>query len=64
MIDATYEEREVQGPSGEINTVTLNRVTLRDLARSQHHAKLTCKANNTNLAEPPFTNVVIELNSE
>ncbi|XP_015109252.1 hemicentin-1 isoform X1 [Diachasma alloeum] len=62
MIDATYEEREVQGPTGEINTVTVNRVTLRDLARSQHHAKLTCKANNTNLAEPPFTTVVIELN--
>ncbi|XP_057337147.1 hemicentin-2-like isoform X1 [Microplitis mediator] len=61
MIDATYEEREVQGPTGDINFITLNRITLKDLTRSQHHAKLTCKANNTHLAEPPSTTVIIEL---
>lgn len=64
MIDGTYEERDVQGPTGDINFITENRITLKDLTRSQHHAKLTCKANNTHLAEPPSTTVVIELLSK
>lgn len=63
-IDAPSEIRESQGPGGEANVVTISNVTLKGLTRSHYHAKLLCKANNTHLAPPPTTAVVIELHSE
>ncbi|XP_061931269.1 hemicentin-1-like isoform X8 [Apis cerana] len=60
-IDAPSEIRESQGPGGEANVVTISNVTLKGLTRSHYHAKLLCKANNTHLAPPPTTAVVIEL---
>lgn len=60
-IDAPSEVRESQGPGGEANVVTISNVTLKGLTRSHYHAKLLCKANNTHLAPPPTTAVVIEL---
>lgn len=44
--------------------MTISNVTLKGLTRSHYHAKLLCKANNTHLAPPPTTAVVIELHSE
>lgn len=64
LIDTTYEVQETQTSTGDTNSITVNRVTLWDLTRSQHHAKLTCKANNTHRAEPPSTTVIIELISK
>lgn len=63
-IDAPTEIRESQGPAGETNVVTISNVTLKGLTRSHYHAKLFCKANNTHLAPPPTTAVIIELHSE
>ncbi|XP_012345522.1 hemicentin-1-like [Apis florea] len=60
-IDAPTEIRESQGPAGETNVVTISNVTLKGLTRSHYHAKLFCKANNTHLAPPPTTAVIIEL---
>ncbi|XP_020291370.1 nephrin-like isoform X2 [Pseudomyrmex gracilis] len=61
-IHASTEVRETQGPDGETNVVTVSNVTVKALTRRHHHAKLTCRANNTQLATPPSTTVVIELN--
>ncbi|XP_003707375.2 nephrin isoform X2 [Megachile rotundata] len=61
VIDTPSEIRETQGPGGETNVVTISNVTLKDLTRSHYHAKLYCKANNTHLAPPPTTAVIIEL---
>nr|XP_034177911.1 hemicentin-1-like isoform X5 [Osmia lignaria] len=61
VIDAPSEVRETQGPAGETNVVTISNVTLKGLTRSHYHAKLFCKANNTHLAPPPTTAVIIEL---
>ncbi|KAK1137686.1 hypothetical protein K0M31_002183 [Melipona bicolor] len=63
-IDAPSEIRETQGPGGETNVVTISNVTLKGLTRSQHRAKLFCKASNTHLAPPPTTIVTIELHSK
>ncbi|KAK9301867.1 hypothetical protein QLX08_005927 [Tetragonisca angustula] len=60
-IDAPSEIRETQGPGGETNVVTISNVTLKGLTRSQHRAKLFCKASNTHLAQPLITTVTIEL---
>jgi len=54
----------MQGLSGETNVVTISNVTVKTLTRKHHHAKLSCRANNTQLASPPTTAVIIELNSE
>ncbi|XP_076283532.1 hemicentin-1 isoform X1 [Lasioglossum baleicum] len=61
VIDAPSEIRETQGPAGESNVVTISNVTLKGLTRSHYHAKLYCKANNTHLALPLTTAVIIEL---
>ncbi|TGZ51532.1 Neuronal growth regulator 1 [Temnothorax longispinosus] len=61
-IHASTEVRETQGPGGETNVVTISNVTVKALTRRHHHAKLSCRANNTQLAPPPTTTVVIELN--
>ncbi|XP_012060718.1 PREDICTED: protein turtle-like [Atta cephalotes] len=62
IIHASTEVRETQGPGGETNVVTISNVTVKALTRRHHHAKLSCRANNTQLASPPTTTVVIELN--
>nr|XP_012222068.1 PREDICTED: hemicentin-1-like isoform X2 [Linepithema humile] len=61
-IQASTEVRETQGPGGETNVVTISNVTVKALTRGHHHAKLSCRANNTQLAPPPATTVIIELN--
>ncbi|XP_011697156.1 PREDICTED: sialoadhesin-like [Wasmannia auropunctata] len=61
-IHASTEVRETQRPGGETNVVTISNVTVKALTRRHHHAKLSCRANNTQLAPPPTTTVVIELN--
>ncbi|XP_039315150.1 basement membrane-specific heparan sulfate proteoglycan core protein isoform X3 [Solenopsis invicta] len=61
-IHASTEVRETPGPGGETNVVTISNVTVKALTRRHHHAKLSCRANNTQLAPPPTTTVVIELN--
>nr|XP_031846620.1 uncharacterized protein LOC116433066 [Nomia melanderi] len=61
VMDAPSEVRETLGPGGESNVVTISNVTLKGLTRSHYHAKLFCKANNTHLALPLTTAVVIEL---
>ncbi|KOX78910.1 hypothetical protein WN51_08669 [Melipona quadrifasciata] len=63
-IDAPSEIRETQGPGGETNVVTISNVTLKGLTRSQHRAKLFCKASNTHLAPPSTTTVTIELHKK
>ncbi|KYM80063.1 hypothetical protein ALC53_09589 [Atta colombica] len=63
IIHASTEVRETQGPGGETNVVTISNVTVKALTRRHHHAKLSCRANNTQLASPPTTTVVIELNN-
>ncbi|XP_018350424.1 PREDICTED: protein turtle-like [Trachymyrmex septentrionalis] len=62
IIHASTEVRETQGSGGETNVVTISNVTVKALTRRHHHAKLSCRANNTQLASPPTTTVVIELN--
>ncbi|XP_011331388.1 hemicentin-1 isoform X2 [Ooceraea biroi] len=61
-IHASTEVRETQGLGGETNVVTISNVTVKALTRRHHHAKLSCRANNTQLASPPTTAVIIELN--
>ncbi|XP_014485877.1 PREDICTED: nephrin-like isoform X2 [Dinoponera quadriceps] len=61
-IHAPTEIRETRGPNSEANVVTISNVTVKALTRRHHHAKLSCRANNTQLALPPSTSVIIELN--
>ncbi|XP_076758356.1 nephrin isoform X2 [Xylocopa sonorina] len=61
IIDAPSEIRETQGPGGETNLVTITNVTVKGLARNHYHAKLYCKATNTNLIPPSTTAVTIEI---
>ncbi|XP_011872251.1 PREDICTED: hemicentin-1-like isoform X2 [Vollenhovia emeryi] len=61
-IHTSTEVRETRGSGGETNVVTISNVTVKALTRRHHHAKLSCRANNTQLAPPPTTTVVIELN--
>ncbi|XP_066589277.1 B-cell receptor CD22-like isoform X2 [Prorops nasuta] len=61
IIDASTEVRETQGPRGETNVVTISYVTVKNLTRDHHRAKLSCKASNNDLAPPPTTNITIEL---
>ncbi|XP_031784619.1 muscle M-line assembly protein unc-89 isoform X2 [Nasonia vitripennis] len=69
LINSTFEQKLVKSPGTSMDspheqssTMITSRVTIRNLKRSHHHAKLSCRASNTQLSAPQTTTVVIELN--
>ncbi|XP_058801880.1 nephrin-like isoform X2 [Phymastichus coffea] len=72
IANTTYEVKETQHPrtvdvlnvaiSKEPYTIVISRVKIKNLRRSHYHAKLSCRANNTHLAAPQTTTIVIEIN--
>jgi hypothetical protein len=75
LINSTYETKSVQKTEsniysssdtsiGDSYTIISSRITIKNLKRSHHHAKLSCRADNTQLAAPQMTKILIELNSK
>ncbi|KAJ8674506.1 hypothetical protein QAD02_005768 [Eretmocerus hayati] len=72
IINSSYEVKEMENPANIAHlptagmakvpsTVIISRVKIKNLKRTHHRAKLSCRASNTNLAIPQTTTVIIEL---